>query len=115
MEIYRFRDRTERRQWYQVLYAQTITRLPPRTTFPFFEEPSPAKTPKLRVQTVAPKVMPQSLVSINDPTNIEKRKSRRRSAIEFLQNFKHRFEKTFKPETDKTIKGRRRSTRLSLS
>ena len=115
--LFRFRDRAERRQWYQILYSQTVQRFSSRSGTPF-KEPPPASGPKLRVTSVTPaslkRTREESVTSIGSPytgkgpkvENSEvgqKRKSRRRSALELLQSFKVRFESL----AEKTIKPRK--------
>ena len=117
-----FRDRAERRQWYQILHSQTVQRFSSRSGTPF-KEPAPANGPKLRVTTVTPaslkRTREESVTSIGSPymgkgqrsgrPELEqpevgqKRKSRRRSALELLQSFKVRFESL----AEKTIKPRK--------
>ena len=130
---FRFRDRTERRQWYAILQAQSLpSKLPPRSAYPSMEEinlpppkmyrGSPATssciTPGTNSTATPKKSSRRSRLGaqVNHSFSVPENKTtasprgRRRSvAIELVRSIKN----GFKDLTEKTLK-RRNSIRLPI-
>ena len=123
----RFRDRTERRQWYAILQAQSLpSKLPPRSAYPSMEEinlpppkmyrGSPATSSCITTGTPKKSSRRSRLGAVNHSFSVPENKDtasprgRRRSvAIELVRSIKN----GFKDLTEKTLK-RRNSIRLPI-